>query len=327
MAGAGAGGVGSAEAGADTLRIPADARIPRMTMLARRIAMSKGLDVSGIQGSGVSGRVYSSDLAGAPSQGGDRVQGSSVTALGPQGPQGGASVQEPQDGSGGALIRMNGMRRVIAKRMAQSSSETATVSQFVEVDVTKLLAVRKRLNEGKEKKDQVTVTAFILKAMAIATKEHERFRMQLGADGDSFILKDEVNIGVAVGTAEGLTVPVLRGADLKPIEAINSETADMAEKAREGKLGPDSFSGGVITLTNMGMFGVTAFTPIINQPEASILGTGMPTERLVMEDGVPKARSYMFQSLTYDHRIINGTESALFQKRVKELLEDPEKLL
>ncbi|MCL1894948.1 MAG: 2-oxo acid dehydrogenase subunit E2 [Clostridiales bacterium] len=211
--------------------------------------------------------------------------------------------------------------------MSQSSLETAPVSQIVEVDATELLRMRKRLNEGWEKSEHITVTAFILRAMAIAVNEHERFRMQLSAGGDSFILKDAINIGVAVGTADGLTVPVLRDAYLKPIDKISAETTEMAQKAREGKLAPESYQGGVITLTNMGMFGVTAFTPIINQPEASILGMGAPAERVVLEEGVPKSRSFMFQSLTYDHRIINGTEAAQFQKRVKDLLEAPELLL
>ena len=278
----------------------------KMTMLARRIAKSKGLDVAGVVGTGIGGRISSADLTNiksAPAK---------------------AQAEAPVNGN---VIKMNGMRRVIAKRMAQSSNETATVSQFVEVDVTDLMYLRNEINTGKEKADKVTVTAFILRAMAIAAKEHERFRMQMGADGDSFVLIDDVNIGVAVGTAEGLTVPVLRGADLKTVEDLNTETADLAEKARAGKLSADAYAGGVITLTNMGMFGVTAFTPIINQPEASILGVGAPVERLVKEGDEIKARSFVYQSLTYDHRIINGTESALFQLRIKELLENPNQLL
>ncbi|MCL2112001.1 MAG: 2-oxo acid dehydrogenase subunit E2 [Clostridiales bacterium] len=211
--------------------------------------------------------------------------------------------------------------------MAQSSLETAPVSQYVEADVTGLLKARKYVNEGKEKNDQLTVTSFILRAMAIAVKEQERFRMQLGADGDSFVLKDDVNIGIAVGTSEGLTVPVLRNADAMSIQALNAETAFVAQKARDGELSPDAYHGGVITLTNMGMFGVTAFTPIINQPEASILGVGTPAERVVFKDGEYKNHSFMTLSLTYDHRIINGTEAALFQQRIKELLEEPEQLL
>jgi len=231
------------------------------------------------------------------------------------------------EGEGDEVIRMNGMRRVIAQRMSQSAQETAVVSQFVEVDVTELLEARKLINVGKEKAEQVSVTAFILRAMAIATREHERFRMQMGADGKSFILKSDVNIGVAVGTPEGLTVPVLRGADKKSIERLSAETTEIARDARDMKLPPDAYMGGVITLTNMGMYGVTAFTPIINQPEASILGMGAPAERLVKEGDIFKNRSFMYQSLTYDHRIINGTEAALFQMRIKELLEYPDGLL
>jgi len=280
----------------------------KMTLLARRIAKSKGLDITAITGSGVSGRIYSADLDAAPKAAPKTVQ----------------DITPPE--AGGTVVKMNGMRRVIARRMAQSSQETATVSQFVEVDVTDLMSLRDEMNAGKDKSEKLTVTAFILRAMAIATKEFERFRMQMGADGNSFVLHDDVNISIAVGTPEGLTVPVLRNMDLKTVEMINAETADMAQKARDGKLSPDAYEGGVITLTNMGMYGVTAFTPIINQPEASILGFGAPTERLVKEGDEIKTRSFVYQSLTYDHRIINGTESALFQLRVKELLENPKEL-
>ena len=284
----------------------------RVTLLAKRIAQAKGIDLSMVTGSGVGGRIFSSDLKEIDTPAKEAEKTPEITG-------------EVEDGD--TVIKMNGMRRVIAKRMAQSATETAVVSQFVEVDVTKLLSLRKVMNEGKEKSDKVTVTSFLLRSMAVAVKEQERFRMQMGGDGQSFILKKAVNIGIAVGTPDGLTVPVLRDADTKAINEINAETAYLAQKARDGKLLPEEYRGGVITLTNMGMFGVTAFTPIINQPEASILGTGVPTERLVIEEGSIVAKSFMFLSLTYDHRIINGTESALFQQRVKELLESPEQLI
>jgi pyruvate/2-oxoglutarate dehydrogenase complex dihydrolipoamide acyltransferase (E2) component len=224
-------------------------------------------------------------------------------------------------------VPMNGMRRVIAQRMAQSARETAVVNQFVEMDVTALLTLRAAVNEGKAKTERLTVTAFILRAMAVATREQERFRMQLNEAGDGFLLFEKVDIGIAVGTQDGLTVPVLRDADKKSIYEINQETAALTVAARAGRLMPDDYKGGVITLTNMGMYGVTAFTPIINQPEAAILGMGKPTERLVMEGASIRNKAFMFQSLTYDHRIINGTESALFQLRLKELLEKPKELL
>jgi len=354
----------------------ADAGEPRATLLARRIAAAKGIDLAGVAGSGVSGRIYAADLAkgddqatgdvqtkgdvpsvqqAAPATGdvpsvqqaaqtkGDvpYVQQAAQTTGQTKGDvpyvqqaapaQGGAPSAQQGDSlaqeAGGTVIRMNGMRRAIAKRMSQSARETATVSQFVEVDVTELLSMRDQLNALRDKAGHVTVTAFILRAMAIAVREHERFRMQMGADGDSFVLLDDVNIGVAVGTPEGLTVPVLRNAYVKTLETISAETTEMAQKAREGKLSPDAYTGGVITLTNMGMYGVKAFTPIINQPEASILGIGAPTWRLVLEGNDFMNRAFMHQSLTYDHRIINGTESALFQLRLKELLEDPKLLL
>jgi len=308
--------------------IPADAQYVgasglKMTLLARRIADRKGIDLSGVAGSGVSGRIFAADLQGLSGAGaGTAANAGPLAAASDAG--GRPAAVTPVNGT---PVRMNGMRRAIAKRMAQSARETAAVSQVVEIDATELLSLRDVFNANRDKNDRVTVTAFILRAMAIAVKEHERFRMQLGSDGESFVLIDAVNIGVAVGTDDGLTVPVLRGADKKSLEAINAETAMMAQYAREGKLSPDDFLGGVITLTNLGMYGVTAFTPIINQPEASILGIGAPATRLVLEGTELKTRSYMYQSLTYDHRIINGAEAALFQRRLKGLLEDPKQLL
>ena len=290
-----------------------DEKEKRITLLARRIAKSKGIDISNITGSGVGGRIFSADLKDAPAL---------QAAVPEKTPEITAELEE-----GDTVIKMNGMRRVIAKRMSQSSRETAVVSQFMDTDVTKLLNLRSQMNEGKDKSEKITLTAFFLRAMALAVKEHERFRMQMGADGNSFVLKKAINIGVAVGTPEGLTVPVLRDADTKSVSEINIETAELAQKARDGKLLPEDYKGGVITLTNMGMYGVTSFTPIINQPEASILGIGVPTEKLVKIDGEIASKSNVVLSLTYDHRIINGTESALFQQSIKELLENPDKLL
>ena len=300
---------------------------PRATLLARRIAAAKGIDLDCVTGSGVSGRIYAADLEAATEQSAavEAVPGQSAAAKAAT--EQSVIAKAAADPENGTVVKMNNMRRVIAKRMAKSAQETATVSQFAEIDVTDLLKMRATLNENRGKEDRISVTAFIIRAMALALKDHERFRMQMGADGQSFVLINEINIGVAVGTPEGLTVPVIRGADSKTTEELNAETADLAEKAGTGKLSPEAFTGGVITLTNMGMYGVTAFTPIINQPEASILGIGAPVERLVQEGGEIKARSVMYQSLTYDHRIINGTEAALFQLRLKELLENPIELV
>jgi pyruvate dehydrogenase E2 component (dihydrolipoamide acetyltransferase) len=211
--------------------------------------------------------------------------------------------------------------------MGRSSRETASVTQFMEMDATELLELRRLMNEDRGAQDRITVTSLIVKALAIALCEHERFRMQLSEQEDAFLLRSAVHIGIAVGADEGLFVPVLRHADKKSVREINAEVSSLSRKARDGALRPDDYTGGVITLSNMGMYGVTAFTPIINQPEASIVGIGAPAQRLVMyPDGI-KTRPFITQSLTYDHRIVNGTEAADFQLRIKDLTERPEQLI
>jgi pyruvate dehydrogenase E1 component beta subunit len=279
---------------------PADVRI---TPLARRVAEVKGLDVHAMKGSGRLGKIFVADLSSAASR---------------------AIAAHPDDEV--SVVKMNGVRRTIAQRMGRSSRETAPVTQFMEMDATELLELRGLMNEGAGVQGRITVTSLIVKAMAIAVREHERFRMQLNEQEDGFLLQSAVHIGIAVGTDEGLFVPVLRHADKKSVREINAELSSLSRKARDGALLPDDYAGGVITLSNMGMYGVTAFTPIINQPEASIMGIGAPARRLAMyPDGI-RARSIITQSLTYDHRIVNGTEAAGFQLRIKDLVERPEQL-
>jgi pyruvate dehydrogenase E2 component (dihydrolipoamide acetyltransferase) len=289
--------------------VGADASASRATPLARRIAAAKGIDLGSVQGSGRFGKILASDLSGAAGAAGF------VRAAG-------ADAEDVV-----TVVKMNGMRRTIAQRMARSARETAVVTQFMEMDVSDLLELRAIVNEGRPKGERITLTSFFVKAMAIAVREHERFRMQIQEEENAFLLHSAVNIGVAVGTDEGLSVPVLRGADGKTLGEINAEVSSLSQKARDGALSPDDYRGGVMTLSNMGMFGVTAFTPIINQPEASILGVGAPSERLVLEEDGVRTHSFVMQSLTYDHRIINGTEAAKFQLRVKDLIERPEQLI
>jgi pyruvate dehydrogenase E2 component (dihydrolipoamide acetyltransferase) len=275
---------------------------PRMTPLARRMAEAKGIDPGALHGSGHSGKIFAADLRDAP--------------------QAGAPGADDEV----TVINMNGVRRTIARRMSQSASETATVTQFMDMDATDMLELRRILNEGAAAGERITVTSFLVKAIATATREHERFRMQISEGADAFLLHRAVNVGIAVGMDEGLLVPVMHDADQKTLRVINAEVASLSRRAKDGSLFPHNYEGGVITLSNMGMYGVTAFTPIINQPEASILGVGAPMPRLTLTQQGVVVRSYITQSLTYDHRIINGTEAALFQQRVKELIENPEEL-
>jgi len=165
----------------------------------------------------------------------------------------------------------------------------------------------------------------ILKAVGTALREHERFRYQLSEN--EYIVHDEVNIGIAVALNDGLIVPVLREVDKLSLHEIAAGSKRLAAAAREGKLSPDELKDGVFTISNLGMYGVYSFTPIVNFPEAAILGVGVPIERVVIEGTSIAAHSFMMLSLTYDHRILNGAEAAAFSSRVKYLLENPVELI
>lgn len=282
----------------------------RLTPLARRIALSEGLDLTGLVGSGFRGKLFVRDLDPAKKHEGQALEGHTTEQY--------AFDNNDQV----QMVEISSMRRVIAKRMFESHSEIPAVSQHVEVDVTRLFECRKALNEGPSLPSKISINDLVIKAVAHAVAEQERFRMQYR--GDLLLLHSACHIGMAVGMEDGLQVPVIRAADQKSLLEIAEESKKLADKARNNRLMPEDIGGAVMTVSNMGMYGTYTFTPIINQPEASILGVNAVHERLVMaEDGICQ-RKKMMLSLTFDHRIINGTEAALFENRVKELLESPE---
>lgn len=280
-----------------------------MTPLARRMYADMNIDISTVAGSGFGGKITSKDLL--------NVSAASERDI--------VNVATKQSDAALKRISMSAMRKTVAKRMTQSYTEIPTVTQNIEVDVTKLLALREDINKDVEKKDRISVNDLILKATAVAVREYERFRMQI--DGDAYLLSDDVHIGMAVGLDDGLIVPVIKDADKKSVFEISRESKLLISKAREKKLTPDDYGMGVITVSNLGMYGTHSFTPIINQPEAAILGVNAPTDRLMLENGMITVHQIMILSLTYDHRIINGTEAAVFENRIKYLLEHPAKLL
>ena len=216
------------------------------------------------------------------------------------------------------------MRRVIAKRMLESHTDIPTVTQNTPVDVTRLMKLRKDFND--ERESRVSVNDFVLRAVAMATAEFERMRMTFC--GNEYELIDEVNVGVAVSTQDGLLVPVVRSADQLTLSEISKEAKRLAVSARENKLRREELGDARITVTNLGMFGVHSFTPIINEPECAILGVCAAEDYLALNaQGQVEQRKRMMLSLTYDHRILNGTEAAEFSNRVKYLLEHPYTLL
>jgi pyruvate dehydrogenase E2 component (dihydrolipoamide acetyltransferase) len=268
----------------------------KATPLASRIANDKGIDISSIEGSGHLGKVRKEDI----------------------------EIFERQEEKADALrIPLKGMRKIIAERMLKSHTEIPTVTLNAKADVTELYEIRKQINQSG--RNRITINDFILKAAASALKESPYINASL--EGDEIVQKEEINIGMAVALEEGLIVPVIRNADKLSLNDISKRAKDLAKRARDGKLSPDEYKGGTFTVSNLGMYGIVSFTPIINQPESAILGVCSIEEELKMIGGKIEERKVMGLSLTFDHRVVDGAQSALFLNKIKSLLENPLELV
>lgn len=283
----------------------AENAMPKASALALRIAADQGIDLKTIKGSGFGGKIMKRDLELASPQAVEEV------------------LQEID-----ALIerrKLSSMRKVIAKRMYESHAQIPNVTQSIKVDVTDLMALRAQINDGLEKADKVSLNDLMIKAVANALGKFERFRMTL--EGEEYVLHHDINVAMAVGMDEGLLVPVLKNVDQKNIFEVSKEAKSLAKKAREKKLLPGELKDGRITISNLGMYGTHSFTPIINQPEASIVGVCGVEDELALIDGSVAVRKKMIICVTYDHRILNGTEVAEFEAYLKNLLEHPVKII
>ncbi|MCI8403092.1 MAG: 2-oxo acid dehydrogenase subunit E2 [Lachnospiraceae bacterium] len=285
--------------------------MPKASPLAKAMAADLGIDLKTVAGSGYRGKIMSKDLQAVnPAKAEEEARVDAAVA----------EIERVIE-----RYKMNGMRKVIAQRMFASHNEIPNVTQNIKIDVTELLALRETINKGKEKADRVSVNDMIIKAVGKVIQEQERFCMTL--EGDEFVLHKEIHVGMAVGLPDGLLVPVIRDVDKKGLLQISREAKDLAKKAREGKLMPDDMGNGRITISNIGMFGTHSFTPIINQPEASIVGVCGTEDELALADGQVVVRKKMMVCVTFDHRILNGTEVCSFESRLKELLENPVTIL
>ncbi len=278
---------------------------PKATPLAKAMAADLGIDLKTVAGSGYRGKITSADLT----------------------PEEKAEIEAAVKEIEAVLERrkLSGMRKVIAQRMSASHTEIPNVTQNIKVDVTELLALRAKINQGKEKADKVSVNDLIIKAVGKATAEFERFRMTL--EGNEYVLHNQINVGMAVGIDDGLVVPVIKDVDKKSLVEVSKKAKELAKKAREGKLMPDEMGDGRITISNIGMYGTHSFTPIINQPEASIVGVCGTEDELALVDGEVVVRKKMMICVTFDHRILNGTEVCEFESYLKNLLENPISIL
>lgn len=275
-----------------------------VTPAARKLAEEHKIDLARVVGTGPGGRVTREDVQKVIDAGGQAPV--SAPSLAP------AQATAPTPATQSLPLR--GMRKVIAERMHKSLQGSAQLTITTEVDVTQLIDRRQEV----QREFNATYTDFIVQACAHALKQHARMNAALA--GDAIHLQDHISVGVAVALDEGLIVPVIRNTDKKSLQEIAQEARNLAEKARAGKLTLEEVSGGTFTVSNLGMYGVDGFTPILNTPQTGILGVGRIVEKPVIYRGEIAKRSMMVLSLTFDHRVIDGAPAGAFLQTVADLL-------
>ena len=222
---------------------------------------------------------------------------------------------------------MSRLRRRIAERLKDAQNTAAMLTTFNEADMSGVMALRRRYRDQFEQRHGVRLgfMSFFVKACIGALREIPAVNAEI--DGDDVIYKNHYDIGVAVGTAQGLVVPVLKDADAMSFAEVERSIADLGARARDGKLSMDDLTGGTFTISNGGVYGSLMSAPILNPPQSGILGMHKIEDRPVAVDGKVEIRPMMYLALSYDHRIIDGSESVTFLVRVKEAIENPERLL
>ncbi|MBU6421999.1 MAG: 2-oxoglutarate dehydrogenase complex dihydrolipoyllysine-residue succinyltransferase [Gammaproteobacteria bacterium] len=309
---------------APAVSVPAAARDLPLSPSVRRLVEEHQLDPAQIKGSGPDGRLTKGDVldylnkGGAPAPAATPVAPAAVAVAAPR-----AAAGARQD----RRVPMTRMRARIAERLSQSQANTVMLTSFNEVDLSEVMALRKRYKDKFEKDLGVKLgfMSFFVKAVVEALKKYPA--VNAATEGNDIIYHDYWDISVAVSTPRGLVTPVLRDADQMSFAEIEKTLAELATRARDGKISIEELTGGTFTITNGGVFGSLYSTPIINPPQSAILGMHTIKERPVVVDGQIVARPMMYIAITYDHRLIDGREAVLFLVAVKEALEDPARLL
>src|SRR5579875_610710 len=301
--------------------------------LARRIAAEHHIDLAQVKGNSPHGRVTREDVISyleqnkqdAPHQATAAATQAQPSA--PPAPAAKPLLLVPDTTQREERIRLSRRRQTIAQRLVETQHTAAMLTTFNEIDMSAVMEVRSRRKESFKERYNVSLgfMSFFTKAVVGALKAFPRLNSEI--QGNELVLKHYYDIGIAVGAEEGLVVPVLRDADRKSFAEIEREIADLAKKARENQLSLAELQGGTFTITNGGVFGSLMSTPILNGPQAGILGMHKIEQRPVVVAGQIVIRPMMYVALSYDHRIVDGREAVQFLVRVKELVEDPETLL
>ncbi|BDG33028.1 2-oxoglutarate dehydrogenase complex dihydrolipoyllysine-residue succinyltransferase [Parageobacillus thermoglucosidasius] len=302
------------------------AQRPVASPAARKIAREKGIDLTQVPTVDPLGRVRKQDVESFAQQQ-SRPQAAPAAPV-PQPQQPAPSVAKQDDGKPVVREKMSRRRQTIAKRLLEVTQSTAMLTTFNEIDMSAVIALRKRKKEKffEEHDVRLGFMSFFVKAAVAALKKYPYVNAEI--QGDEIILKKYYDIGVAVSTDEGLVVPVVRDCDRKNFAEIERDIAELAEKARNNKLSLSDLQGGTFTITNGGVFGSLFSTPLLNGPQVGILGMhAIKLRPVAIDEERIENRPMMYVALSYDHRIIDGKEAVGFLKTIKDLIENPEDLL
>jgi pyruvate dehydrogenase E2 component (dihydrolipoamide acetyltransferase) len=273
--------------------------------VAKKLAEEHGIDINALTGTGPEGRIVREDVERAIAQKSREPRAESL------------EVKTPE------IVPLSGMRKVIFDRMGQSWREAARVTMFADADMTELVRLRQAKAAEWERRFGIKPSFSDLIHLAVARALREEPRINCRLDGQAVRIRREVNLSFAVDLGEGLVAVVIKDADKKPLGDLAKAARDLAERARTNKLSQDDMADGTFTVTNLGGLGVESFTPIINQPQAGILGIGKIMEKPVVIAGGIHVRSMMTLSIVFDHRLLDGAPAAKFLAKVKTLLEEP----
>jgi 2-oxoglutarate dehydrogenase E2 component (dihydrolipoamide succinyltransferase) len=289
----------------------------------RRIAGETGVEPATVPGTGKDGRVTKGDMLAA-------IERAAMSPMPVPQPAASVQVRAPSPADDAAReerVRMTRLRQTIARRLKDAQNTAAMLTTFNEVDMTAVMALRNHYKDLFEKKHGVKLgfMGFFVKACVQALKDVPAVNAEI--DGSDIIYKNYCHIGIAVGTEKGLVVPVVRDCDRKSLAEIEKEIAGLGRRARDGQLKIEELQGGTFTITNGGVYGSLMSTPILNAPQSGILGMHKIQDRPVAIAGKVEIRPMMYLALSYDHRIVDGREAVTFLVRVKDLLEDPSRLV
>jgi pyruvate dehydrogenase E2 component (dihydrolipoamide acetyltransferase) len=291
--------------------------------LARRMAEQKGVDLGNVQGTGPNGRIVKADVEKAKSGGIPIASGMGTSARAPAGPTLDVKDYATKLGMAFDAVPNSGVRKVIARRLAESKQQVPHFYLSIDCEIDELLTLRKHINEAAGSK--VSVNDCIIRAVALALKKVPAANASW--TDDAILLYKNADVSVAVATPNGLITPIIKQADTKTLTQISSEMKDLAARARDGKLRPEEFQGGGFSVSNLGMFGIKSFSAIINPPQSCILAVGAGEQRAVVKNGQLAVATVMTCTLSVDHRSVDGAVGAEFLAAFKPIIEKPYSLV